>query len=236
MRIKRHKQVRRTLKFYQVNFGFREPFKVLVDGNFIHAIVAAGATDVHQFLSKLLMAEVRPFTTRHVIHELDALGSAYRETLRVARTLEKHKCDHPPVESGAESIKHVVGSGNAAHFFVATQDRQLQDFLARAPGGAVPVIFKGVNGAQLQQPAAGLYKKVGRASESRMGVQAHERPAMASGEDAMGTTREAGPRRVKRAKVSPTPMRTIASRARIDRPPCRRLVGKGMPTSISAVA
>jgi len=28
MRLKRHKQTRRGMRFYRINFGFREPYKV----------------------------------------------------------------------------------------------------------------------------------------------------------------------------------------------------------------
>ena len=38
MKRKKHKHVRRTLRFYRMNHGFRPPYKVLVDGNFVHAL------------------------------------------------------------------------------------------------------------------------------------------------------------------------------------------------------
>ena len=125
MRIKRHKAIRKTLKFFQVNFGFREPYKVserqrdrerqrasagpppfirsgdsfhsvfaslglllfvsssfflqiLVDGNFIHAVLSTGNGDVEGTLSKLLMGNVRAFTTRYTLHELQSMGREYR--------------------------------------------------------------------------------------------------------------------------------------------------------------
>ena len=40
MRRKKHKHTRRTLRFYRINFGFRPPYKVLLDGNFVHALDA----------------------------------------------------------------------------------------------------------------------------------------------------------------------------------------------------
>jgi rRNA-processing protein FCF1 len=39
MRRKKHKHLRRALRFYKINHGFRAPYKVLVDGNFVNAIV-----------------------------------------------------------------------------------------------------------------------------------------------------------------------------------------------------
>ena len=40
MRRKRQKTTRRAMRFYRINFGFRPPFKVLVDGNFVHAVLS----------------------------------------------------------------------------------------------------------------------------------------------------------------------------------------------------
>lgn len=37
MRLKRHQKVERNINFYCVNFGFRKPFQVLVDGTFCMA-------------------------------------------------------------------------------------------------------------------------------------------------------------------------------------------------------
>jgi hypothetical protein len=39
MRRKKHKHVRKALRFYKINHGFKVPFKVLVDGNFVNALI-----------------------------------------------------------------------------------------------------------------------------------------------------------------------------------------------------
>jgi U3 small nucleolar RNA-associated protein 23 len=41
MRQKKHKKTARAVSFYRVNYGLHEPFKVLLDGNFIHAAMSA---------------------------------------------------------------------------------------------------------------------------------------------------------------------------------------------------
>jgi U3 small nucleolar RNA-associated protein 23 len=40
MRRKKHKSVRRHVRFLKINYGFRPPYKVLLDGNFVHAMEA----------------------------------------------------------------------------------------------------------------------------------------------------------------------------------------------------
>ncbi|QDZ21792.1 rRNA-processing protein Utp23 [Chloropicon primus] len=187
MRIKRHKAVRKTLKFFHVNFGFREPYKVLVDGNFIHAVLATGNGDVEATLSKLLMGNVRAFTTRYTLHELHGMGKEYRATLEGARRLERHKCSYEGVTTAAECIKREVGEKNESHFFVATQDKDLQKYLSKS--SVVPIIFKTVNGVSLQKPGSNLQNFVNRASEAKMGIQDYERGTrvmreLAGGEEA----------------------------------------------------
>ena len=40
MRRKKHKHTRKAIQFYRINHGFRPPFKVILDGNFVHALAA----------------------------------------------------------------------------------------------------------------------------------------------------------------------------------------------------
>lgn len=37
MRVKKHKHTRKAVQFYKINYGFHDPYKVLLDGNFVHA-------------------------------------------------------------------------------------------------------------------------------------------------------------------------------------------------------
>ena len=53
MRIKRSKHYKRIIHFYRNNFEFEEPFKVLIDGNFIQACNKV-QFDVKNMLMKLL--------------------------------------------------------------------------------------------------------------------------------------------------------------------------------------
>mmetsp|Transcript_8479 Transcript_8479/g.21867 ORF Transcript_8479/g.21867 Transcript_8479/m.21867 type:complete len:189 (+) Transcript_8479:98-664(+) len=145
------------------------------------------------------MADVRAFTTRHIVHELQAMGKDYKATLDEARRLERHKCDHGNVESASECIKADVGISNEAHFAIATQDKQLQQYLAKIP--SVPVIFKTVTGMQMQKPTARALRHMDKVCERKMAVQDHERQSiMASAGDATHA------RRRKKQKGGPNPL------------------------------
>eukprot|EP00198_Chlamydomonas_reinhardtii_P007991 XP_001697328.1 predicted protein [Chlamydomonas reinhardtii] len=69
MRRKKHKQTRRATNYYRINYGFHEPYKVLLDGNFIHATRAL----------------------KCVTKELRALGKDYAGSAAAARQFMLHK-------------------------------------------------------------------------------------------------------------------------------------------------
>lgn len=139
MRLKRQKRHRKTVRFFTACFGFRDPFKVLCDGTFVHHLVAHDISPVDTALSNLLGAEVKIFTTRCVLAELGRLGSAYRGTLSAARNLMPARCDHDKRKSAVDCITEIIGENNAEHFFVATQDADLRKKFQEIPG--VPLIF-----------------------------------------------------------------------------------------------
>lgn len=64
MRRKKHKNVRRAVRFYKVSYGFREPFKVLLDGNFIHVMREMTAGDPKERIPQLLGGQCRCFVTK----------------------------------------------------------------------------------------------------------------------------------------------------------------------------
>jgi hypothetical protein len=74
MRRNRHKQVRKALRFYKINHGFKVPFKVLVDGNFVNALLELKRGEVQDLVPQFLGEKCRVFTTRCCVNELKKLG------------------------------------------------------------------------------------------------------------------------------------------------------------------
>jgi hypothetical protein len=54
MRRKKHKSTRRAVRYYKINHGFRAPFKIILDGNFVHATEAAKYVFVHVLTPHIL--------------------------------------------------------------------------------------------------------------------------------------------------------------------------------------
>lgn len=66
MRVKRQKKNRRTVRFFTVCYGFRQPYKVLCDGTFVHHLVTNEITPADTAVSELLGGPVKLFTTRFI--------------------------------------------------------------------------------------------------------------------------------------------------------------------------
>ena len=79
MRVLRQKHIKKVMRFFNVAFGVRPPYKIVLDGTFIHSMVK-NKLPLAETLAKLLAAEVQVFTTRFVIAELTAIGEAPQRT------------------------------------------------------------------------------------------------------------------------------------------------------------
>ncbi|KAF8069611.1 UTP23 [Scenedesmus sp. PABB004] len=124
MRRKKQKHTRRSVSFYKINYGFREPFKVLLDGNFLHACLAANMGHLQELLARLVGGEVRLFTTPCISGELRGLGPEFRPTADAARQQQLHKCGHEAAQAPSDCLLDAVAGGNPAHWWIATQARR----------------------------------------------------------------------------------------------------------------
>jgi U3 small nucleolar RNA-associated protein 23 len=166
MRFKKQKRHRRIVKFYTTCFGFREPFKVLCDGTFIHHLLVNRITPADAALSNILGGAVKIFTTRCVLAELKSLGESYSESLKAARNLITARCDHEKRKSAVACMMEVLGENNSEHFFLATQDAELRKKLQEVPG--VPMIFGLRNALLLEAPSSFQHHLVKSTEEERL--------------------------------------------------------------------
>ncbi|GAQ82813.1 PIN domain containing protein [Klebsormidium nitens] len=166
MKVKRQKQVRKTIRFYKVCFGFKEPYKVLLDGNFIHQSVhsqAAGQGAIRDVLHKFFSGATKPMVTRCISAELRALGPEFAKSSSAARTLDMARCIHETPVPASECVLSMVGQDNHEHFFVASQDAELRKRLRTVPGTAL--LFLSTAGLILEPPSE-TQQKVAKLSEA----------------------------------------------------------------------
>jgi U3 small nucleolar RNA-associated protein 23 len=154
MRLKRRKNYRKYLEFFQRCYGIHSPFKILCDGNFINAFSKRfnHTHDINE-LEKLFMSvledKVEIMTTEAVIKELRLLHASNPEivsadALQLALTIYPLRVGSSLAESesftAAISIKKLVSSGINRHkYLVATLDEQLCTEIRLLPG--VPLFW-----------------------------------------------------------------------------------------------
>ncbi|KAH8591338.1 Fcf1-domain-containing protein [Bisporella sp. PMI_857] len=146
---KRTKQYRKLMVQYGLNFGFREPYQVLVDANMIRD-ADRFKMDLLSLLEKTLHGQVKIMITqcsiRHLYAAKDEPGVSY--LIDKAKTYERRRCGHRP-EDHAEplSTQECIGSvidpkghkSNKHRYVVASQDLSLRRELRNILG--VPLIY-----------------------------------------------------------------------------------------------
>lgn len=155
-RIKRARKVRKYLRYYRSAHGFREPFKVIVDGNFIAACEKLALGPAADVVAKYLGSsarDVKVFTTRCVQDELRNMGPEYKGASAQTKKLHLVGGGPAPGEATASaSIVEACGATNEERFIVCTQDDKLKDKLRKC-GGPVPLVFAHTSGLQMEPPA-----------------------------------------------------------------------------------
>ncbi|XP_028806014.1 rRNA-processing protein UTP23 homolog isoform X2 [Neltuma alba] len=162
MKVNKLKRHRKSLTFYSSCCGFRKPFKVLCDGNFVHHLIQNKITPADNSLANILNSDVKLFTTRCVLEELKRLGRSFAESLEAARQLKIARCEHEKCEHAAKCIMDVVGENNSQHFFVGSQDTELRRKLQQVPG--VPLIY-GLRNALFLEPVSAFQREFVKTSE-----------------------------------------------------------------------
>ncbi|KAJ3189287.1 Small subunit processome component [Gaertneriomyces sp. JEL0708] len=158
MRVKRAKNYKRHMGVYTHSFGFRQPYQVIVDGNFV-AVSQKMKTPVTESLPKVLQGPCRPMTTACVLTELRSLGHDFRPAYHEASNLEIRRCPHAkhPV-SATDCISSIIGEGNQHRYCVATQDTALRSALRRIAG--TPLLYVSKSVLILEPPSTATEEKV----------------------------------------------------------------------------
>ncbi|KAF1951946.1 hypothetical protein CC80DRAFT_495816 [Byssothecium circinans] len=145
MKLKRAKSYRKLLHQYQIQFGFREPYQVLLDSAILE--------DAHRLkidlvprLRSVLQGQIKPMITQCTIRHLYNATPKNNALIEQAKTYERRRCNHHQLEhplSDLECLKEVVdGKGNGTNkhrYIVASQDLKVRKFMRGVAG--VPLIY-----------------------------------------------------------------------------------------------
>ncbi|KAM9494091.1 rRNA-processing protein UTP23 homolog [Clarias gariepinus] len=157
MKIKRQKHAKKTISFYKYNFGFREPFQILIDGTFCQAALK-NKIQIKEQLPKYFMGEVQLCTTKCALKELETLSKDLYGAKLILQRFQVRNCRHKEPVSASQCLLSMLGEKNPHHYFIATQDRELTTALMEIPG--VPLIYIILNTMVLDKPSACSTKHV----------------------------------------------------------------------------
>ncbi|KAG9241483.1 hypothetical protein BJ878DRAFT_536507 [Calycina marina] len=149
MRGKRSKQYRKLMQQYGLNFGFREPYQVLVDAEIIKD-ADKFKMDLYGGLERTLHGEVKIMITQCSMRHLYACASEPGVSYLIdkAKTYERRRCghlpaDHPEPLSAHDCISSVVdpkSSGANKHRYVVASQEDAVRRAMRAVAG-VPLVY-----------------------------------------------------------------------------------------------
>ncbi len=170
MRVSRAKLYRKYLRFYRISYNVHRPYKVLVDGTFLHACLSMGISAISERVSSVLQGGgVQMLVPPGVVDELEAFGEGFVGALRYARSdkcrivktkrpmTKKKKAKREVLEganavedqvaggvvvrvSPSDAILELVGERNEQGYVVATQDENLRRQLGAIAG--CPLLYQ----------------------------------------------------------------------------------------------
>ncbi|CAK1548105.1 unnamed protein product [Leptosia nina] len=159
MKIARYKKAQKYLKFYYNNYGFHQPYQVLIDGTFCFAAFTEHI-NIRDQIPKYLNGKLKLLTTRCIIIETEKIAKKTQGALTILKQFGIHECDHKVPISGSKCISSMIGKTNDKHYILATQDRDLQEKLKKIAG--VPLLYLHNKSPTLQKPSTASYSKAGQ--------------------------------------------------------------------------
>jgi U3 small nucleolar RNA-associated protein 23 len=104
---------------------------------------------VEEQLRKYLQSEVKLLVTACLINECENLGPKLTAATQLLKSFAVHTCGHEKTPiAGSACIKEKVKTN---HYIIATQDRDLQDWIRRKAG--IPLLYLHQVAPTLEQPS-----------------------------------------------------------------------------------
>ncbi|KAG8223932.1 hypothetical protein J437_LFUL003740 [Ladona fulva] len=172
MKVKRQKKVHRHLNFYSTNFGFRQPYQILIDGTICLAALKNKVT-LRDQIPKYFEGSVKLLTTQCVIIETEKLGPAVFGAMLIVKQFPIHKCNHsdkPMV--GSACLASMLKKNNPQRYIIASQDRELQNLVRKIPGA--PLLYLHQKVPTLEKPSPASLEWVKNRMEKRIGIAPYQ--------------------------------------------------------------
>ncbi|KAH7069277.1 Fcf1-domain-containing protein [Paraphoma chrysanthemicola] len=145
MKLKRAKAYKKLLHQYELNFGFREPYQVILDSQILEDAYRF-KIDLVARLQKVLGGQVKPMITTCDMRHL-YLAKPKNETLILqAKEYERRRCNHQDLDeplSTLECLSEVVdpksNGTNKNRYIIASNDARVRGHMRSIAG--VPLIY-----------------------------------------------------------------------------------------------
>ncbi|KAK6523465.1 hypothetical protein TWF281_001447 [Arthrobotrys megalospora] len=140
MRAGRSKAYKKLMAVYANNFGFREPYQVLVDPTIIQDAMKY-KMDLVAMLERTLQGKTKPMITQCCIRHLYATDN--QPLITLAKTFERRRCNHSisddPLSALECMLSVVIPSEDAPipnkhRYVVATDDQDMREKFREYPG------------------------------------------------------------------------------------------------------
>lgn len=160
MKIKRNKKAGKLMSIYHNDFGFREPYQVLLDGTFCQ-VALAHKVNIQDQMPKYLSAQCKLLTTSCVIEETKKLGKPLHGAYQILSQFSLHDCGHEkPVSASKCLSSFIIDSKNKDHYVLASQDHRLREKISKSV--VCPLLKLANNALVLQKPPKKVLNKVSR--------------------------------------------------------------------------
>ncbi|KAH9879056.1 hypothetical protein J1614_002491 [Plenodomus biglobosus] len=182
MKLKRAKAYKKLLHQYELNFGFREPYQVLLDSQILEDAYRC-KIDLVARLQKMLGGQVKPMITTCDMRHL-YLAKPKNETLILqAKEYERRRCNHQDLEqplSTLDCLSSVVdpkdNNTNKFRYIVCSNDVDVRKRMRRIAGVPLIYISKSV---VLMEPMANATEELREREEKskfKMGLKGQRKP------------------------------------------------------------
>ncbi|XP_026501917.1 rRNA-processing protein UTP23 homolog isoform X2 [Terrapene carolina triunguis] len=188
MKITRQKHAKKYMSFYKYNFGFREPFQVLLDGTFCQAALR-NKIQIRDQLPGYLAGATQLCTTRCVLKELESLGKELYGAKLIAQRFQVRNCSH-----------------------FKDPDQDLATKVKKKPG--VPLLFIIQNTMVLDKPSPKSLAFV-QAMQANQLVPEHQKQSIEHLKEEQGLVKEPENRRKRKRAGGPNPLSCLKKNKKV---------------------
>ncbi|CCA67429.1 related to UTP23-Essential nucleolar protein that is a component of the SSU (small subunit) processome involved in 40S ribosomal subunit biogenesis [Serendipita indica DSM 11827] len=177
MRQKRAKAYKKLMGMYELVFGFRQPYQVLVDSGMCMSAQDHKIELVKQ-LETVLQGKIKPMITQCCIVELYKLGKERQPAVDLAKGFERRKCNHREAIDGNACLKSVVGDTNKHRYIIASQSQELRAELRKVQ--AVPLVHIKMSVMILEPPSDETIRVKAELTQEALDVPEEEKKELPS--------------------------------------------------------